>query len=54
MQEMHEFMGGQYTGFQAADITTSVKNHLIGFAAEQARHNGTVEDMDTTWPRLRL
>ena len=30
----------------AADIEISVKNHLIGFAAEKARHNNTVEDID--------
>ena len=23
-----------------------MKNHLIGFAAERSRHNGTVEGMD--------
>ena len=46
VKELHEYMDGQYTGYRCADIVTSVKNHLIGFAAEQARHNGTVEDMD--------
>ena len=35
-----------HTGYRCADIFTSVKNHLIGFAAERSRHNGTVEDMD--------
>ncbi len=44
--ELHEYLSGSYTGFRAADITTSVKNHLIGFAAEQARKDGTVVDVD--------
>ena len=46
VKELHEYMGGEYTGYRCADIMTSVKNHLIGFAAEQSRHRGTVEDMD--------
>ncbi len=32
--------------FCAADVDISVKNHLIGFAAEEARRNGTVVDID--------
>ena len=35
--ELYEYLSGNYTGFCAADIETSVKNHLIGFAAEEAR-----------------
>ena len=38
-------MNGDYQGFRVADITTSVKNHIIGFAAEHARHNDTVENV---------
>lgn len=44
--ELYEYLSGSYTGYCAADITVSVKNHLIGFAAEQARHTDTVVDMD--------
>lgn len=43
IEEMYDYMSGSYTGYCAADIDTSVKNHLIGFAAEKARHNDTVE-----------
>lgn len=43
--EMYEYMSGEYTGFCAADIDISVKNHIIGFAAEKARHNDTVENV---------
>ena len=32
--------------YRAADIVTSVKNHLIGFCAEKARKNGTIESVD--------
>lgn len=43
IDELYDYMSGNYTGYCAADIETSVKNHLIGFAAEKARHNDTVE-----------
>lgn len=46
IRELYEYMVGTYTGFRAADISTSVKNHLIGFAAEISRHNKTVESLD--------
>lgn len=44
--ELYEYLKGSYTGYCAADITTSVRNHLIGFAAEEARHKGSVVDLD--------
>lgn len=44
--ELYDYLSGSYNGYCAADINTSVKNHLIGFAAEKARHSGTVEDID--------
>lgn len=43
--EMYDYFMDQYTGFRAADINVSVDNHLIGFAAEKARHDGTVVDV---------
>lgn len=43
--ELYEFLVGDYRGFRAADIRTSTKNHMIGFAAEKARHQKTVEDL---------
>lgn len=46
IRELHEYLSGSYTGFRAADIHISVKNHLIGFAAEQARHTATVVDVE--------
>lgn len=46
IKELYEYLSGTYQGFRAADITTSVKNHLIGFAAEQARHSGTVVNVE--------
>ena len=45
ISELHEYLSGSYTGFCAANIQVSVENHMIGFAAEKARHNGTVEDV---------
>ena len=43
--ELHEYLSGEYTGYCAANIQISVQNHMIGFAAEKARHEGTVEDV---------
>lgn len=45
VNELYEYLSGNYTGYCAADIHTSVKNHIIGFAAEKARRNNTVEDV---------
>ncbi len=47
VHELFEYLSGSYKGYSAADITTSVKNHLVGFAAERARLNSTVEDIDS-------
>jgi len=46
VKELYEYLSGTYTGYRAANVDTSVKNHLIGFAAEIARHNRTVESID--------
>lgn len=46
IRELYEYLSGEYQGFCAADIGTSVKNHLIGFAAERARHAGNVVDVN--------
>ena len=43
--ELYEYLTGEYTGFCAANIDISVKNHLIGFAAEKARHSDTIESI---------
>lgn len=43
--ELYEYLSGDYTGYCAANIDISVKNHLIGFAAEKARHDNTVENV---------
>ena len=45
--ELYEYLQDGYDGFCAGDIDISAKNHLIGFAAEQSRHTGTVVDLDT-------
>ena len=43
--ELYDYLSDNYTGFCAASIDVSVKNHMIGFAAERARHNDTVENV---------
>lgn len=45
VMEMYEYFAGEYTGFRAADLDVSVKNHMIGFAAEDARLSRTVVDV---------
>lgn len=44
--DLYDYLCGTYTGVSVADIRVSVANHLIGFAAEEARHTDTVVDMD--------
>lgn len=46
IRELYDYLSGNYTGYCAADISISAKNHLIGFAAEKSRRSGTVEDVD--------
>jgi hypothetical protein len=40
-----QFMTGTYEGNSITDITTSVENHLVTFAAEDARLSGSVVTM---------
>lgn len=47
IEEMYFYMNENYDGYCAADIDTSVRNHLIGFAAEKARAEDTVEYVAT-------
>lgn len=44
--ELYDYLSGNYDGYCAADINTSVKNHLMGFAAEKSRREDTVESID--------
>jgi hypothetical protein len=46
VMDLYEYLCGTYTGNSIADIQTSVNNHMIGFAAEEARHNDTVVNVD--------
>ncbi len=54
IQELHQYMSGEYTGFRAANIHTSVRNHMLCFAAEESRHNDTVVDIDTYMEKFDL
>ncbi len=44
--ELYDYLDGDYKGYCAADINISVKNHLIGFAAEKSRREDSVESID--------
>ncbi len=55
MSALYEYLTGQYKGCSIGDISVSVDNHLIVFAAEQSRLTGTVVDMEEyTASLLRL
>jgi len=54
VRELYEYLSGTYTGFRAADISTSVKNHLIGFAAEEGRHSDRVMDLNEYFARYGI
>ena len=43
--DLYDYLTGNYKGFSVADIGVSVYNHMLGFAAEESRHNGTVVDV---------
>ena len=46
MAELYDYFSDEYDGYKATNISTSVKNHLLAFAAEESRLNSTVVDMD--------
>ena len=46
IDSLYEYLQGTYKGCSVSDITTSVNNHLIVFAAEESRVNNTVVDME--------
>ncbi|MBQ3146169.1 MAG: hypothetical protein IJB91_00390 [Oscillospiraceae bacterium] len=54
ISELYEFLSDTYTGYRAADIMTSVKNHMIGFAAEEGRRTNTVVDLDEYFARYGM
>ncbi|MBR6792751.1 MAG: Gfo/Idh/MocA family oxidoreductase [Clostridia bacterium] len=54
IQELHQYMSGEYNGFRAANIHTSVRNHMLCFAAEESRHNDTVVRIDDYMKRYDL
>jgi hypothetical protein len=46
IRTLYEYLNGTYTGKSVPEIEESYRNHLIVFAAEKSRHNGTVESID--------
>lgn len=48
-----EFMTGEYNGNAICDVTTSVENHLVTFAAEHSRLEGGVITMEDYVQELR-
>ena len=44
--DLYDYLTGNYRGNSVADIRVSVANHMIGFAAEEARHTDTVVMLD--------
>ncbi len=48
-----EYLGGTYTGKSICDVTTSIENHLVAFAAEKARVERTIVNMDEYIKEIR-
>ena len=46
MRSFCQYLCGTYTGNSVTEITTSIENHLVTFAAEQSRREGTVVTID--------
>jgi hypothetical protein len=51
IRDFYEYLNGTYTGSSIAEIQTSVSNHLLTFAAEEARHTDTVVSVDDYFVR---
>ena len=45
VEDLYNFLEGENVKFGASDIAISVENHMIGFAAEEARHESKVVDL---------
>ena len=54
VRELYDYFSDNYTGYCAADIHISVKNHLIGFAAEESRREDTVVNIDRFFAQYGL
>lgn len=46
VESFYEYLEGTYTGVSVSDIATSVDNHLIVFAAEKSRKEGSVVTLE--------
>ena len=44
--DLYDYLTGTYTGNSVADIGVSVANHMIGYAAEKARHSESIVSLD--------
>ena len=44
--DLYDYLVGSYDGISIADVGKSVANHMIGFAAEEARHTDSVVNVD--------
>ena len=44
--DLYNYLNGDEVQFGASEIGVSVENHMIGFAAEESRHNKTVISLD--------
>ncbi len=54
VETLYEYLAGSYKGCSISDISISVDNHLIAFAAEEARMTGTVVEFDEYVRRLAI
>jgi predicted dehydrogenase len=52
--DLYDFLCGNEVKFGASEIGISTENHMIGFAAEESRHNKTVVSLDEFCARKGL
>ena len=52
--DLYDYLTGEYSGNAASEIGISVANHMIGFAAEEARHTDTVVMMEDFFKKTGL
>ena len=52
--DLYEFLCGNEVQFGASEIGISVENHMLGFAAEESRHNKAVVSIDEFCARKGL
>lgn len=54
VRELHQFLADNYTGYRAAEIDVSVRNHFLAFAAETSRRENIIVNMDEYYETYKI